>query len=224
MLPLADQVLELLSLEQTLLCTYAISALLLAALALLLHLLLQLLGFFHRYYVNCQRLRCFPEPQRRNWLLGHLGMVQSTEEGLQSFEELVRHYSHSCLWWLGPWRPIVRLFHPEAIKPVLQASVAVVPKDPLFYGFLKPWLGEGLLLSNGQRWGWHRHMLTPAFHFNILKPYVKIFNQSTNIMHAKWRRLVLSGSPSLDIFEQLGLMTLDSLQKCIFSHHSDCQE
>lgn len=48
--------------------------------------------------------------------------VQSTEEGMQSFEELVRHYSHSCLWWLGPWCPIMRLFHPEAIKPVLQAS------------------------------------------------------------------------------------------------------
>jgi hypothetical protein len=26
-------------------------------------------------------------------------------------------------------------------------------------------------------------MLTPAFHFNILKPYVKIFNDSTNVMH-----------------------------------------
>ncbi|KYO20513.1 cytochrome P450 4F22-like [Alligator mississippiensis] len=151
-------------------------------------------------------------------------MVQSTEEGMQSFEELVRHYSHSCLWWLGPWCPIMRLFHPEAIKPVLQASVAVAPKDPLFYGFLKPWLGEGLLLSNGQRWGWHWRMLTLAFHFDILKPYVKIFNQSTDIMHAKWRRLVLSGSPSLDICEQMGLMTLDSLQKCIFSHHSDGQE
>ncbi|XP_053868590.1 ultra-long-chain fatty acid omega-hydroxylase-like isoform X2 [Malaclemys terrapin pileata] len=67
-------------------------------------------------------------------------------------------------------------------------------------------------------------MLTPAFHFDILKPYMKIFNQSTDIMHAKWRRLVASGSTSLDIFGQVSLMTLDSLQKCVFSYNSNCQE
>ena len=26
-------------------------------------------------------------------------------------------------------------------------------------------------------------MLTPAFHFNILKPYMKIFTKSADIMH-----------------------------------------
>lgn len=43
--------------------------------------------------------------------------------------------------------------------------------------------GDGLLVSTGEKWSRHWHMLTPAFHFNILKPYVKIFNNSTNIMH-----------------------------------------
>uniref|UniRef100_A0A8C4Y6F4 Uncharacterized protein n=1 Tax=Gopherus evgoodei TaxID=1825980 RepID=A0A8C4Y6F4_9SAUR len=84
--------------------------------------------------------------------------------------------------------------------------------------------GDGLLLSNGAKWVRHRRMLTPAFHFDILKPYVKIFNQSTDFMHAKWRRLVASGSTSLDTFEQVSLMTLDSLQKCVFSYNSNCQD
>uniref|UniRef100_A0A674J903 Cytochrome P450 family 4 subfamily F member 22 n=1 Tax=Terrapene triunguis TaxID=2587831 RepID=A0A674J903_9SAUR len=84
--------------------------------------------------------------------------------------------------------------------------------------------GDGLLLSNGAKWVRHRRMLTPAFHFDILKPYMKIFNQSTDIMHAKWRRLVASGSTSLDMFGQVSLMTLDSLQKCIFSYNSNCQD
>ncbi|XP_042784703.1 cytochrome P450 4F3 isoform X6 [Panthera leo] len=67
-------------------------------------------------------------------------------------------------------------------------------------------------------------MLTPAFHFNILKHYVKIFNDSVNVMHAKWKRLVSEGSTRLDMFEHISLMTLDSLQKCVFSFDSNCQE
>ncbi|XP_052020686.1 cytochrome P450 4F4 isoform X9 [Apodemus sylvaticus] len=67
-------------------------------------------------------------------------------------------------------------------------------------------------------------MLTPAFHFNILKPYVKIFSDSTNVMHAKWQRLASGGSARLDMFENISLMTLDTLQKCVFSFDSNCQE
>ncbi|KAH0628627.1 hypothetical protein JD844_009996, partial [Phrynosoma platyrhinos] len=54
----------------------------------------------------------------------------------------------------------------------------IYPSSP----FLLP-PGDGLLLSSGKKWGRHRRMLTPAFHFDILKPYMKIFNQSTKIMH-----------------------------------------
>ncbi|XP_073909954.1 leukotriene-B4 omega-hydroxylase 3 isoform X2 [Castor canadensis] len=101
---------------------------------------------------------------------------------------------------------------------------AVALKDVVFYSFLKPWLGDGLLLSAGDKWSCHRRMLTPAFHFNILKPYMKIFNDSTNVMHAKWQRLILEGNTSLDMFEHVSLMTLDTLQKCVFSFDSNCQE
>ncbi|XP_053552937.1 ultra-long-chain fatty acid omega-hydroxylase-like, partial [Bombina bombina] len=100
---------------------------------------------------------------------------------------------------------------------------SIAPKHE-FYGFLRPWLGDGLLLSHGEKWMKHRRLLTPAFHFDILKHYVKIFSKSTDIMHAKWRRLASEGPVSLDMFEHISLMTLDSLLKCTFSYDSDCQE
>ncbi|XP_062827495.1 ultra-long-chain fatty acid omega-hydroxylase isoform X1 [Anolis carolinensis] len=224
MLPLMDWILEDLTLEKVSFRMVAVSGLLFLLLAVLFHFLLKGFGFCYHFYVTCQKLRCFPEPPRINWLLGHLGVVYPNEEGLVKIAKWVATLSPPFLTWMGPFLPIVWLAHPDYIKPVVTASAAVAPKDKLFYGFLKPWLGDGLLLSGGKKWARHRRMLTPAFHFDILKPYMKIFNQSTDIMHAKWRRLTAAGPTSIDMFEHISLMTLDSLQKCVFSYNSNCQE
>ncbi|KAL4648589.1 leukotriene-B(4) omega-hydroxylase 2-like [Arapaima gigas] len=202
--------------------TWGVLQLCLLVVALLL--LLRVSQLLVKYSSNICRLQCFAQPPKRNWLLGHLGLMRNTEEGLQSVDELVKMYKHSCAWFLGPFYTLIRLFHPDYIKPILLAPASNTYKDELFYGFLRPWLGQGLLLSNGEHWSRHRRLLTPAFHFDILKIYVAIFNKSTNIMHEKWRRLVAEGHSCLDMFEQISLMTLDSLLKCTFSYDSNCQE
>ncbi|XP_003944878.1 ultra-long-chain fatty acid omega-hydroxylase [Saimiri boliviensis] len=224
MLPLTDHLLHHLGLEKTAFRVYAVSALLLFLLFFLFRLLLRLLRLCQSFYITCRRLRCFPQPPRRNWLLGHLGMYLPNEAGLQHEKKVLDSMHHVLLVWMGPVLPLLVLVHPDYIKPLLGASAAIAPKDDLFYGFLKPWLGDGLLLSRGDKWSRHRRLLTPAFHFDILKPYMKIFNQCTDTMHAKWRRLAEGPVVSLDMFEHVSLMTLDSLQKCVFSYNSNCQE
>ncbi|XP_036158443.1 cytochrome P450 4F6-like isoform X1 [Myotis myotis] len=186
--------------------------------------LARVLAKIYTMYDNSLRLRCFPQPPKRNWFWGHLGLVKSNEEGLRMIEELGHYFRDVHLWWVGPLYPVLRLVHPKFVAPVLQAPAAVAPKDMVFYSFMKPWLGDGLLLSAGDKWSHHRRLLTPAFHFEILKPYMKIFNKSADIMHAKWKRLASGGSTRLDMFEHISLMTLDSLQKCVFSFDSKCQE
>ena len=47
---------------------------------------------------------------------------------------------------------------------------------------LKPWLGDGLLLAGGGKWARNRRLLTPAFHFDVLKPYVNVYNTAADIM------------------------------------------
>ncbi|CAO2604699.1 Cytochrome P450 4F6 [Lemmus lemmus] len=186
--------------------------------------LARILARIYVFYDNCCRLRCFPQPPKPNWFWGHLGMMKSNEEGMQFAAHLGHYFRDIHLCWVGPVYPVLRLIHPKFIAPLLQASAAVAPKEMTLYGLLKPWLGDGLLLSSGDKWSHHRRLLTPAFHFDILKPYVKIFNKSVNIMHAKWQQLTAKGSARLDMFEHISLMTLDSLQKCIFSFDSNCQE
>ncbi|XP_032746227.1 cytochrome P450 4A14 [Rattus rattus] len=65
-------------------------------------------------------------------------------------------------------------------------------------------------------------MLTPAFHYDILKPYVKIMADSVNIMLDKWEKLDDQDHP-LEIFHYVSLMTLDTVMKCAFSHQGSVQ-
>ncbi|XP_027275321.1 cytochrome P450 4F5-like [Cricetulus griseus] len=184
----------------------------------------RILAWTYSFYEKCARLRCFPQAPKRNWFLGHLGTIQNNEEGMRMVTEMGKTFRDVQLCWLGPVIPVLKLVDPAFIAPLLQAPALVAPKDMTFYGFLKPWLGDGLFLSSGDKWSQRRRLLTPAFHFDILKPYVKIFNKSVNIMHAKWKRLASEGNACLEMFENISLMTLDSLQKCLFGLDSNCQE
>lgn len=57
-----------------------------------------------------------------------------------------------------------------------------VPKSKNVYGLVETWLGEGLLVSNGQKWQRSRRLLTPAFHFDILKKYLCVKNKASEIL------------------------------------------
>ena len=47
------------------------------------------------------------------------------------------------------------------------------------YNFLHPFLGTGLLTSKGEKWHQRRKLLTPAFHFDILKEFVDVFQEES---------------------------------------------
>ncbi|XP_069321036.1 cytochrome P450 4F11-like, partial [Eulemur rufifrons] len=146
-------------------------------------LLARILAWTYAFYGTCSRLRCFPQPPKQSWFWGHLSLVMNTEQGMREVTQLVATYPQGFMKWLGSTLPVVTLCHPDFVRSVLNASDTIRPKDMVFSKFLKPWLGEGLLLSIGDKWKHRRIMLTPAFHFKILKPYVTIFNKSVNIMH-----------------------------------------
>jgi cytochrome P450 len=85
---------------------------------------------------------------------------------------LISEFKHLYRRWVFFVFPWVTICSADAAKDVLQTAT---PKGE-FYNRLKPWLGEGLLIATGKRWFKHRRMLTPAFHFNVLKGFVDIYS------------------------------------------------
>lgn len=87
-----------------------------------------------------------------------------------------------CKMWLG-FKPFVILFTPEAVETVLTNSNLTIKADE--YDFLKPWLGEGLVTSNGKKWKARRKMLTPTFHFKILQDFLPVMHEHCLVLLEK---------------------------------------
>ena len=56
------------------------------------------------------------------------------------------------------------------------------PKSEQAYNLIRTWIGDGLLTSHGNKWARNRKLLTPAFHFEILKNYIEIKNRCADVL------------------------------------------
>ncbi|XP_066257306.1 cytochrome P450 4g15 [Euwallacea similis] len=91
-------------------------------------------------------------------------------------------YGHTIKMWVGP-RLLIFLTDPRDIEIILSSHVHI-DKSPE-YRFFKPWLGDGLLISTGQKWRAHRKLIAPTFHLNVLKSFIDLFNKNSRETVAK---------------------------------------
>ncbi|XP_043316218.1 cytochrome P450 4A25-like isoform X2 [Cervus canadensis] len=180
-------------------------------------LLLKVAQLYLRRQWLLKALHHFPSPPS-HWFYGHKREFQEETE-LPHLLKSVEKYPTACVRWLWGTRAFVLLYDPDYMKLVLGRSD---PKAHVFYRHLKPCIGKGLLLLEGQTWFQHRRMLTPAFHYDILKPYVGLMADSVRVMLDKWEKLVSQDS-HLEIFGHVSSMTLDTIMKCAFSHQGRVQ-
>ncbi|EHH14758.1 hypothetical protein EGK_00729, partial [Macaca mulatta] len=136
--------------------------------------------------------------------------LQQTQKWVETFPSACPH----CLWG-GKVR--VQLYDPDYMKVILGTSNSKIPEN---CRFLAPWIGYGLPLLNGQKWHQHWRMLTPAFHYDILKSYMGLMADSIHMILDKWEELIGQDSP-LEVFQHVSLMTLDTIMKCALNIQLD---
>ncbi|KAL6259151.1 hypothetical protein P5V15_009072 [Pogonomyrmex californicus] len=113
-------------------------------------------------------------------LFGHIfTLLMSSPENFWKLQRThFNNYYPICKMWLGPLA-VVAIYHPNDLEKILGNTKQHLAKA-LSYTLLRPWLGTGLLTSEGTKWHKRRKILTPAFHFNILKQFVKILVEEGN--------------------------------------------
>ncbi|XP_031708834.1 cytochrome P450 4T8 [Anarrhichthys ocellatus] len=178
----------------------------------------QLTILFAQRRFALRNVEAFPGPPT-HWLLGNMKEFKQDGKDLVMVVKWGQHHPYAFPMWFGPFVCYFIIHHPDYVKTVFTSTE---PKDNFAYSFFEPWIGEGLLLSKGQKWFRHRRLLTPGFHYDVLKPYINLMSDSTNTMLDKWERYANSNE-SFELFEHVSLMTLDSIFKCAFSDNSNCQ-
>ncbi|CAH2050525.1 unnamed protein product, partial [Iphiclides podalirius] len=105
------------------------------------------------------------------------GVIQEEVELFKYLRDLAKKHKGIYRFWCFPFGAVF-IYNPEDIEKILSSTKYNQKSD--IYTFLQPWLQDGLLLSYGAKWQSRRKILTPAFHFKILRKYFTSLEENSN--------------------------------------------
>ncbi len=100
--------------------------------------------------------------------------------------ELARTYGDFVQFDFGPFRSYF-INHPDLLHQVLVSDASHYFKTKVTKALLRPLLGEGLLISDGDYWRRQRKLLQPAFHAARIAAYANIMVECAQEAMRDWR-------------------------------------
>jgi len=119
-------------------------------------------------------------------------------------------------------RPVFIVNHPETIRRICADDREFYPKSDLMISTLMPLLGEGVLISEGERWEHDRKMLEPAFMQMRLEA---LFPKMREAVDDWMRRLrALPAGTRVELESELSRVTADVMFRVLFSQPIDGEQ
>ncbi|KAJ8040041.1 Cytochrome P450 4V2 [Holothuria leucospilota] len=173
-----------------------------------------------RYLVVRYRLRNFKGPRGLPIIGNVLQFGPDNVSFLKAFMENAEIYREngSFLVYFG-FTPIVVVYNAVDLERILR-NVKHDEKG-YFYKLSAPWLKDGLLLSKGSKWITRRKLLTPSFHFSILKKFLVILNEQAQCLTDKICES--EDKPSVNLPSLLSLCSLDIMCETIMGRRLGAQ-
>ncbi|XP_071631394.1 cytochrome P450 4g15-like [Temnothorax longispinosus] len=119
--------------------------------------------------------------------------------------ELYEKYGSTGGVYFGT-KAVAFISDPQDIEIILSSSTHI--DKSVEYKFFKPWLGDGLLITKGDKWRRHRKVIAPTFHMNILKTFVPLFYENSIDLVNRLRDKV---GKEFDCHDYLSAVTVDIL-------------
>ena len=118
------------------------------------------------------------------------------------------------LRWLGRWMFIVN--SPAGVQWVMVANDKNYRKSAANTQTLKPILGNGLFVSNGELWARQRRMASPSTHGSRLPGYAATIVESGQEMIDRWK--ALGPDSVVDVTEPFTLLTAEIISRIMFGY------
>lgn len=136
-----------------------------------------------------------------------VGMFSTPEECFENIHRICQE-NRPIFKWSHLHTDSVELVNPGDMELVLNSQKHM--EKSYVYNFLRNWLGDGLLLSTGEKWHTRRKLLTPAFHLQIMQEFLVSFNEETEEL-VKKINIALEDSNVIHIKPLVSWFTLQSL-------------
>jgi cytochrome P450 len=125
------------------------------------------------------------------------------------YEACAREYGDFVQTRMGPFR-ILLIYHPDAIEELLIARNRDFIKSP-GVRMLRPLLGDGLLLSEGETWLRQRRLMQPAFHRQRVAGYGDVMSAFAERHVAGWK-----AGQTVDVHAEMMALTQAIVGKTLF--------
>jgi cytochrome P450 len=99
----------------------------------------------------------------------------------------------------------------EYVKRILLDNVGNYPKSVTYRNNLRPFLGDGLLISEGEFWQRQRRLAQPAFHLRRLKALAGAMAEASSGMSAGWEH-----GRVIDVMATMNAVTMDIVARTLF--------
>ncbi|CAH0592587.1 unnamed protein product [Chrysodeixis includens] len=170
-------------------------------------LLLCVIHVLLNYNERARMIKKIPGP-KDDFIIGNAVRVMcSSVELMKLGRTFAKKWNGIYRVWIYP-HAAVAIYNPEDIE-VIMSNMKYNEKS-LIYMIVKPWLRDGLLLSNGEKWQQRRKILTPAFHFNILRQFFVMIEENSQRLLEKLHQ---TSGESVDIVPILSEFTLNSISE-----------
>jgi cytochrome P450 len=125
------------------------------------------------------------------------------------YDACAREYGDVVETRMGPFR-ILLIYHPDAIEELLVTLNRDFIKSP-GVRLLRPLLGEGLLLSEGETWLRQRRLMQPAFHRQRVAGYGDVMSAFAERHVARW-----TVGETVDVHAEMMALTQAIVAKTLF--------
>jgi cytochrome P450 len=99
----------------------------------------------------------------------------------------------------------------EYVKRILLDNLANYPKSVTYRNNLRPFLGDGLLISEGDFWKRQRRLAQPAFHLRRLKALAGAMAERAAALAAGWRH-----GEIIDVMAAMNAVTMEIVATTLF--------